>query len=477
MFISSATVSNFRVFKSAFTLGDEHIAIPDGTNEGSGLTVIVGENGVGKSSILEAMSIPLVSYKADAVSMVDFTNIKEAIDITLSSSNPFSVKKTIRGDFQASGFKYTAKVRTQNSAQYAVGTIVSDTYFIPADGESGAPADGSPDLRTAVNNPFAGPRFKENDYVFIDKNRVKTLETGTYSQTRFDRLLDNLNFQYLKAYDNEPLDLHTVVNDAINADDVTVTNESLNEAFAYFKVITGYEVQLGIVDNHQPYKKAFLGFKDLDHSQIPIERIGSGYQMFLALICQHKISANSEKKLIIFIDEVELNLHPRLQKSLVDLLLEISKDSQVIITSHSPELLKDLQKNKHHKINALVREGDGITINPIEKFVLPMPTVSETNYVAFGLASMEYFIELYNHFGEINEQDSVAGIDQAIGAPDDEKIDWQREDGSTQRLSKYSCIRNKFHHPANRRNDSIIDISYSAVDEAIQFLREKIQNE
>jgi energy-coupling factor transporter ATP-binding protein EcfA2 len=474
MYISSAKISNYRVFKTPFTLRDEHIAVPDGTNEGSGLTVIVGENGVGKSSILEAMSIPLVSYKADAVDMLDFTNIKEPIDIVLNSNEPFSVKKAISGEFQANGFKYTAKLRTQNSTQYAVGTLVSDTYFIAAG--SGAPAENSPDLRTAVNNPFAGPRFKENDYVFIDKNRIKSLESGTYSQTRFDRILDNLNFQYLKAYDNEPLDLHTVVNDAINAEDINVTNGPLNEAFTYFKDITGYEVSLGIVNNQQPYKKAFLGFKDLNHAQIPIERIGSGYQMFLALICQHKISAQSGKKLIIFIDEVELNLHPRLQKSLVDLLLEISKNSQIIITSHSPELLKDLQKNKHHKINAILRDGDEIRINPIEKFVLPMPTVSETNYVAFGLASMEYFIELYNQFGEKNGQDSIAGINRAIGVPEAEKVDWIREDGSIQRLSKYSCIRNKFHHPANRRNDANIDISYEAIDEATRFFRQNISS-
>lgn len=427
------------MFKTPFTLDATHFAIPDGINDGSGLTVVVGENGVGKSSILEAMSIPLVSYKADTVSMIDFTDIKDLIDITLNSNEPFSVKKTIRGDFQANGFRYTAKLRTQNSAQYAVGTIVSDTYFIATG--IGAPDENSPDLRTAVNNPFAGPRFKENDYVFIDKNRVKTLESGTYSQTRFDRILDNLNFQYLKAYDNEPLDLHSVVNDAINAEEINVTSEPLNEAFSYFRDITGYEVCLGIVDNQQPYKKAFLGFKDLNHDQIPIERIGSGYQMFLALICQHKISTQSGKKLIIFIDEVELNLHPRLQKTLVDLLLEISKDSQVVITSHSPELLKDLQKNKYHKINAIVRNNEAININPIDEFVLPMPTVSETNYVAFGLASMEYFIELYNQFGEANGQESIAGIDRAIGVPEAEKIDWVREDGSIQRLSKYSCIR------------------------------------
>jgi hypothetical protein len=139
--------------------------------------------------------------------------------------------------------------------------------------------------------------------------------------------------------------------------------------------------------------------------------------------------------------------------------------------------LKDLRKNKYHKVNAVVKSSSDISINPIKEFVLPSPTVSETNYVAFGLASMEYFIELYNQFSENSNCDSIAATDRALGIPDQELIDWERENGSIQRLSVYSCIRNKFHHPNNTRNDRKFRMDYEAVEQATVFLRGKIANE
>lgn len=473
MYISSVTAKNFRCFSDEFTLTNQHIAVPDGINEGSGLTVLVGENGIGKSSLLDAIAMPLISYKADNLSLSDFTDIKQQIEIVVNANEEFTVKKTMSGDFQASGFKFIAKLREQNSTRYAVGTSVSDTYFISANATQ--PRAGSPDLRVAVDNPFAGPRFSENDYIFIDKNRIKTLESGTYSTSRFDRLMDNLNFLYLKANNNEPLELDSALDQLINAEGEPIANESLDQAFEYFEQVTGYKVKLNFVDDTEPYKKAFLGFANLEHAQLPLDKLGSGYQMFLALICQHKLSLQSGKKLIMLIDEVEMHLHPRLQKALVDLLLELSKTTQIILTSHSPELLKDLQKNTKHKINAIVREGSSTVINPIDKFVLPVPTVSETNYVAFGLSTIEYFIELYNHFSEIKNCNGIADTDRELGIAAADLVEWERDDGSSQQLSVYSCMRNKFHHPNNRLNDSKFDRSYESLAVAIEFLRQKIQ--
>ena len=482
MFIREVAVKNFRLFKDEFVLGESHIAVPNGRNLGSGLTVIVGENGVGKSSILDAISFPLISYRAETIQLSDFTDIQSPVEVLLGASSNFTVKKTMSGDFEATGFRFIAKLREQNSTRYAVGTSVSEAYFVPVDATSFR--QNSPDLRVAVDNPFAGSRFNENDCLFIDKNRTKILESGTYSPTRFDRLLDNLNFLYLKANNNQPLRLHESLDSLINSsanentteseNTITIENESLNEAFQEFKDITGYTVELNFIEDALPYKKAFLGFTDLNHKQIPIEKIGSGYQMFLALICQQKISLQSGKKLIMLIDEVELHLHPKLQKALVDLLLKLSKDTQIILTSHSPELLKDLQRNKFHKIISIVRSGTSLEVNPIDKFVLPLPTVSETNYVAFNLASMEYFIELYNYFGEINGCSSVTSIDRLFGVSNADLIEWKKEDGTTQSLSTYSCIRNKFHHPSNTLNDSKFTMNYNSVARAINELRQRI---
>ena len=470
MFIKNVKIKNFRIFKDEFSFPVGRIGIPDGRTKGSGLTILVGENGVGKTSVLEAIALPLISYKSDTLELNDFCDISNNVEIEIEADSNFTVKKTISGEFQAQGFKFIAKLRQQNSSRFMVGTAVNDTLFVPADGES--IRDGSADLRTSVTNPFVGSRFNDNEYVYIDKSRTKNLESGMFTASRFDKILDNFNFQYLQANSNQPMAVHQAVSDLISADDIS--NVLLSEAFEDFKQKTGYDVSLNFIDDALPFKKAYLGFTDIDRKQIPISKLGSGYQMFLSLICQQKLSLQSGKKLILLIDEIELHLHPKLQKQLVDILLEFSKTSQIIPTSHSPELLKDLQKNKKHKINVLVREDTNITVNPIKKFVLPMPTISETNFVAFNLASMEYFIELYNQFGELNGASSVAAIDRLLSADGTPTIAWTRDDGTTQYLTMISCVRNKFHHPSNTANDTNINMGYEDILGYTETLRTKI---
>lgn len=467
MFIRSIEIENYRIFQN-FRLTSEHIGVPDGSSLGSGLTVLVGENGVGKTSLLEAMALPLMSYKADGLTLNDFHGIQNNIEVALTANEQFVVKKTIRGNFNATGFKFTAKLRSQNSLRYLVDTVVTDTAYIPASDEN--ITAGSPDLRVAVENPFAGPRFSDNDYLFIDKNRTKILESGSYSTTRFDRVLEDLNFQYLQIH-NPPLEINGTIEDLIQHDAI---DSRLSLAFEDFRTMTGYDVKIAMINDALPYKKAFLTYRDMGNGQIPIEKMGSGYQMLLALICQQYLSTQSGRKLIILIDEIELHLHPKIQKQLVDLLLELSATAQIILTSHSPELLKDLQKNRNCKINAIVRQGDVVEVNPLSRFVLPVPTISETNYVAFNLASMEYFIELYNQIGESNGVSSIAAIDRLLQDGSTPLVDWDRDDGSTQQITKYSCIRNKFHHPSNHLNDSKFAFDYDAVAEAIEFLRTKL---
>ena len=65
MFIRELEIKNYRGFDD-FSLKD--IAVPDNINLGSGLNVILGENGCGKTSILDAIALALGSYKVDSFS-------------------------------------------------------------------------------------------------------------------------------------------------------------------------------------------------------------------------------------------------------------------------------------------------------------------------------------------------------------------------------------------------------------------------
>ena len=63
MFISKVQIKNFKLFKTEDNFEIDNLNIPDSENIGSGLTVVVGENGCGKSTIMEAIALTLLEYK------------------------------------------------------------------------------------------------------------------------------------------------------------------------------------------------------------------------------------------------------------------------------------------------------------------------------------------------------------------------------------------------------------------------------
>ena len=73
MYISKISITNFRLFSPDDKFEIEKINTPNGTDEGSGLSVFVGENGSGKTALLDAFSLPLLEYKTENFSINDFT--------------------------------------------------------------------------------------------------------------------------------------------------------------------------------------------------------------------------------------------------------------------------------------------------------------------------------------------------------------------------------------------------------------------
>lgn len=77
--------------------------------------------------------------------------------------------------------------------------------------------------------------------------------------------------------------------------------------------------------------------------------------------------------------------------------MEISKDSQVILTTHSPLLIKQLAYNENVKNIVLKKDKD---VKEFDERKLSYISSNETNYLAFDLPSEEYHNELYESLME-----------------------------------------------------------------------------
>lgn len=440
MFIQKITIKNFRLFPSEKDFEIDNINTPDGTNEGSGLNVFVGENGSGKTALLDAFALPILEYKTENFGIENFNNTSKKVEVNIYSKEEFEVDGTMpKSSFKAKGFSFEAGVRSKESKTYLSSIVVNDQKFIRVD--SSKPKDNSPDLRVSVNNPFKGKRFGENDVLFLDRNRLFQTRSGNFNTTRFDRLMEDFSYQYLKKATIE--NLNDDLDGKIKKD--KVENKFLSQAVQKFQEISGSQIKLDFLDNYEPFKNAFFAARKDNNQQISLNNLGSGYEMIFALLYSFYLAQQSGKQLIVLIDEPELHLHPRLQEKFVAFLLEFSKNAQIILASHSPLLVKQLSFNENVKISVL--ESDGQQVSEIEKRVLSYISANETNFLAFNLATEEYHNELFEELKFINGDDkSIKDFDNdffVTAKGETKNSPWK---GSQNEVSEHTFIRNQIHH-------------------------------
>lgn len=449
MFIKEVQARNFRLFPATEPVFSVGLKVPDAQNEGSGLTAFVGENGCGKTALLDAIALPIVSFKAEGFALEDFNDPTNGVEIKVLSDRNFTVDGTMpNSTFPAQGFLFKANVRSKGNKAYLSSVVVSDQLFIRVGDK---PKDGSPDLRVSVNNPFKGRRFDENDVLLLDKSRTYQTRIGTYNSTRFDRLMEDFDFQYISKQKRAAPNIQQHF-DAIRD---STSNAFLQRAVEKFKEISGSELSLSLVDNWKPFSKGFLAVNKDNNQQIPLHMLGSGYEMIFSLLQAFYLSQQSGKQLICLLDEPELHLHPALQEQFVKILLEFSKTSQIILSTHSPLFIKQLSVNEKVGIEILGKDKGSPRSIPMEERVLPYISSNEVNYLAFGLATPEYHDELYGHIQETQQKYTEAEMIAYLNSKGQQSVrKWSPQKNGFSLGDKdvplQVFIRNKIHHPENR---------------------------
>lgn len=446
MFISKLHINNFRMFSEGDKYQIGEFNIPKDNKEGSGLTVLVGENGCGKTTILDSIAYSVIEYKADSFSISDMTDIKKCTDIKVYSKENFEVLGTMpKAKFEAKGFNFVGKMRNRGIKNYLQSLLVHDQLFIKSDPDK--PVDGSPDLRLSVNNPFAGKRFNDTDIIYIDKNRLFQTRSGTYNDTKFDRLMEDFSFQYNKKI-TEIEDLNFNLSQTIKKD--KVESEMLEEVIKKFQEISQFKVQLDFLDNCKPFDNAKFVIKQDNNQQICLSNLGSGYEMMFSLLYSYYMSKQQGKNTIILIDEPELHLHPKIQQKFVNFLLEISKETQIIITTHSPLLVKQLSYNDNVKY--FILNSDRTYASKID-IKLPYISANEINYLAFGVVTEEYHNELYETlYNDYLVNGGASGIKTFDNSffiqQKGETANYPWKENANQ-ISLNTYVRNQIHHQAD----------------------------
>lgn len=220
------------------------------------------------------------------------------------------------------------------------------------------------------------------------------------------------------------------------------------------------------------WQDVFKGVSISGDENIPINKRGSGVKRIILLNffraeVERRFSEGDNSGIIYAIEEPETAQHSNNQLKLIDSLKTLSQlaNVQVVLTTHSSFIVKQLEYSNLR----LVKDCDGGIKNIVEvqEGQLKYPSLNEVNYLAFNDATEEYHDELYsyiefqkwkNEYITDRPQRLYKRILQNGTVREEQKV-----------LSEY--IRHRIHHPENTLND---DYSREELIQSINEMREFI---
>lgn len=193
--------------------------------------------------------------------------------------------------------------------------------------------------------------------------------------------------------------------------------------------------------------------------------------------------SHSSKGATVCIDEPELSLHPKWQLKILGFYRNLFKDengkqiAQLIIATHSPYIIKSaLEGEDKDNIHLILLENNGNMTKPIqvEDRLLETNSSAEINYLVFGVDGREYHIQLFCELQNKLKKDSITSMDKYIkghklyDATKHSKYDTYK---SNEYYTLPVYIRNTIDHPNSGRKFYDHDL-----DTSIKLLREIYRN-
>ncbi|MBZ4644241.1 MAG: ATPase protein [Deferribacteraceae bacterium] len=431
-------------------------------------TIFIGDNGTGKTSFLEAINFALSpSFLSGRIKHTDFYN---------GEDNPINIEVEFKENLKAQlpdgyvkqeiPFKQVLlkiKFRGRKAPEKAFSDLVVIEHRIEPSESVSRTANGWSIKRKG------GSDFNFRDHLlalsiietedlprsfYFNKGRDKQLQRGFNSS--INTVFDDFNWRFLKNERSKDFfsDKNKIEKEKI-LDLIDIKENVFNKLNGKLKIFGIEEVDISFIDGKSPFNNAFLSRKkDID---LPVKYLGSGVEMIISLMFLETMASMSKEKLVILIDEPELHLHPSLQYKLSEYLENISKNHQVIVSTHSPIFFKNCIRKENIQLLVANNENGEVQIKKSEKFGLfPWsPSWGEINYFAFNHPTIEFHDELYGYLQEKSEKYKQSDFEKWLadnGIQTSKK--WTREkNGQPQQeedVTLPTFIRNKVHHPENQ---------------------------
>ena len=297
MLINTISIKGLRGFTKETKIS---FAIPDKEHPGSGLTVLVGPNNSGKSTLIEAFHLLSINKLTIPKTSRNYIDDNVFIQATETNGNTLTIESTPnKGAF----------------IQRKEGGQVLDKYI-----------DSSFKAFILTNKRSFASTFNSNEF---DRDNYHS-NVGREEYRNENNINSNFGGRLLNIYNNRK-EFDDCLKKILNpVPDWTIEARDGNNSYLEFS------------------------FHNIKHSS---KEAGDGYiNIFNIIDALYDSSENN----VILIDEPEISLHPDLQRKLFNLLVEYSKDKQIIISTHSPYFVDWNVFTEYGKVIRLKKEKDDI---------------------------------------------------------------------------------------------------------------------
>lgn len=436
--------------------------------------IFIGDNGTAKTAILEAINYCLSpGYVAARLDINDFHNgSKDDIEITVEFDSTFIAKLTDgygTQDVECNKITLLAKKRERSAPGKAFSDLVTTTHFVVPIAARGA--EGWSQSRKSSSNSF---KFTERqlslnsaDIVmpkvfYFSKSRNRQLTTGYNSS--FTNIVNDLNWHFDKGqrdkedsehFKHERKKLHESVLSETGGDTLKKTIDTANEILEKLEID---KIDISLLKTLTPYDHSEIVFP-FDGFELPVEHSGSGIEMAISIALLEAMAKLSKEEIILIIDEPELHLHPKLQTKLFEHLKEIGEDNQIIVSTHSPILFKNVYQNTDIKLLISKKESGKISIHDARSSGFGLlkwsPSWGEICYFAYNLATVEFHDDLYSTVEDSLKMSPSSKVSQDdtenwfILKGQTKEVKWTDLNGAAREETLMTYIRNRIHHPDN----------------------------
>ncbi len=222
------------------------------------------------------------------------------------------------------------------------------------------------------------------------------------------------------------------------------------------------------------WNDVFKNVKIASDENIPINKRGSGVKRLVLLNffraeAERKLRESNHANVIYAIEEPETSQHGNYQEKLIEAFEELSQASntQVIMTTHSALIVKEVEFDNIRLVDSSDEE---IEIKTIEPRQLPYVSHNEVNHLAFGDISDDYHNELYGFIAR--DPELMTQYKQSISQTNKTYYNPNWRNGQKDIcISEY--IRHRYHHPDNEQNE---DYTKEELSNSISAMRQFIEN-